>query len=195
MAERARDFVVGGVRLRFTILGAVQGVGFRPFVYRAAMRFGLAGHVENTGEGVVVEAEGSPAALEAFAQALAHEAPVQAKIRSVTREVLKPLGSRDFVIRDSVAGHARSAVVLPDLATCDACLAEVFDPANRRHLYPFTNCTDCGPRYSILRDLPYDRARTTMSAFAMCADCAREYADPGDRRFHAEPVACPVCGP
>lgn len=195
MAERAREFSAGRARLRFMIRGAVQGVGFRPFIYRTATRLGVTGHVENTGEGVVVEAEGAPSLLEAFAQALANDAPVQAHVRSVVREVLQPLGSRNFVIRDSVAGRARSAVVLPDIATCDACLAEIFDPANRRHLYPFTNCTDCGPRYSILRDLPYDRARTTMAAFPMCADCAREYADPGDRRFHAEPTACPVCGP
>ena len=182
-------------RLRLTIGGAVQGVGFRPFVYRLATRLGLAGLAANTGDGVVVEIEGSVDAVEAFADALRDGAPAQAEIRSIVRQVLAPLGEQDFLIRESDVAPARATIMLPDLATCDACLAECFDPANRRHLYPFTNCTDCGPRYSILNDLPYDRARTTMASFPMCGACAAEYADPADRRFHAEPVACPTCGP
>lgn len=195
MPERALSSSAESKRLRFTIRGAVQGVGFRPFVYRTAKRYRLTGHVANTGDGVIVETEGSPGALEAFARALEEEAPPRASVRSIVRQVLGRRGDSDFVIRESIATSEHSAVVLPDLATCDACLEEIFDPANRRYLYPFTNCTDCGPRYSILLDLPYDRARTTMSRFSMCEDCAREYGDPEDRRFHAEPVACPACGP
>ncbi|EED34274.1 (NiFe) hydrogenase maturation protein HypF [Luminiphilus syltensis NOR5-1B] len=195
MTERARSLPSDRVRLRFEIGGAVQGVGFRPFVFRTARHFGVTGHVANTGDGVIVEAEGAPCALEAFAQALQGSAPAPAQLRSFRCQSIALRGDSDFVIGDSTVGVQRDAVLLPDLATCRLCLEDIFDPENRRYLYPFTNCTACGPRYSILCELPYDRANTTMSGFSMCAECAREYADPQDRRFHAEPIACDTCGP
>ncbi len=181
-------------RRRFRIRGVVQGVGFRPFVYGLATRATLGGFVLNDGDGVVVEAEGDPAALDAFAAALRADAPALARVESVVAEPLAPAGETAFRIETSVpAGGA--ALVPPDVATCDDCLRELFDPADRRYRYPFTNCTQCGPRFTIVRAVPYDRPNTTMAAFAMCADCRREYEDPLDRRFHAEPIACPVCGP
>lgn len=195
MTEPVRKLATEQGRLRFELRGAVQGVGFRPFVYRLAKQLGLTGHVANTADGIVIEAEGNSAVLEKFERALQTSPPAHAEVRSITRQVLLQRDDDEFVIRQSMAGSTRSAIVLPDLATCDACLGEIFDPSNRRFLYPFTNCTECGPRYSILLDLPYDRANTAMSPFEMCMDCAREYGDPGDRRFHAEPVACPACGP
>ena len=182
-------------RVRFTIRGAVQGVGFRPFIYRAATQLGLAGYVENTGSGVRVEVEGPAGVLAAFARTVEDRSPYQADVRSIEQHPIDPRGDGPFVIRDSAVTSERGTDIVPDLATCDACLDDIFNPGNRRYLYPFTNCTNCGPRYSILRDLPYDRARTTMSGFAMCADCGSEYDNPADRRFHAEPIACPACGP
>lgn len=172
----------------------MQGVGFRPHVHRLATRCGLAGFVSNDGEGVVIEVEGHEASLEAFAAALAADAPPLARIDSVTAVRIPVLGERDFVVARSRAdGHA--ALIPPDVATCDACLAELFDPADRRYRYPFLNCTDCGPRFTIVVGTPYDRPLTTMARFELCADCRREYEDPSDRRFHAEPIACPACGP
>ena len=172
--------------------GVVQGVGFRPFVYRLATRGHLGGFVLNDGDGVVVEVEGSTDALDEFVEALVHEAPPLARVASLTSERTAALGERAFVVAQShVAG--RSALVPPDVATCDACLAELFDPADRRYRYPFLNCTDCGPRFTIVRGIPYDRPLTTMAGFPLCADCRREYEDPADRRFHAEPIACPAC--
>jgi hydrogenase maturation protein HypF len=183
------------VRLRLDIGGAVQGVGFRPFVYRLAHRFRLGGWVENTASGVRLEAEGDGPALTAFRHAVEHELPVNAAITAIVQEWIAPLGETTFVIRSSATEGAHLAQILPDLATCDDCLRELFDPADRRHRYPFINCTHCGPRYSIVEAVPYDRARTSMRHFPMCPACRREYDDPLDRRFHAEPNACPVCGP
>ena len=180
----------------YIIGGQVQGVGFRPFVYRAATRHGLTGHVGNTSDGVRVEVQGSDEALAAFAHALEHGLPPLARITSLRREEL-PLadGETAFAIAHSEGRHGHAVLVSPDVATCGNCLADMRDPANRRYRYPFTNCTDCGPRYTITRSIPYDRATTSMSCFPLCPDCAAEYNDPLDRRFHAQPNACPVCGP
>jgi hydrogenase maturation protein HypF len=182
------------LRLRVTIRGAVQGVGFRPFVYRLAHEMGLAGWVNNSSAGVFVEAEGSEPDLRQFLARLENEKPAIALIQSLEAVFLDPVGFSGFEIRESTGGEKR-ALVMPDLATCPACVAEIFDPGNRRFRYPFTNCTNCGPRFSIIASLPYDRPATTMARFAMCAACQREYHDPGDRRFHAQPNACPDCGP
>jgi hydrogenase maturation protein HypF len=181
-------------RIRLRVRGVVQGVGFRPFVHRLATRRGLAGFVLNDGDGVVVEIEGPAAAVESFAEALEQEAPPLARIDSVTAELVPALGERGFVVAES-RPSGRSALVPPDVATCDACLAELFDPDDRRYRYPFLNCTDCGPRFTIVVGVPYDRPLTTMAGFPLCDDCRREYEDPSDRRFHAEPIACPACGP
>jgi len=181
-------------RRRFRITGVVQGVGFRPFAFALAHAHELGGFVLNDGEGVIVEAEGAPEALDRFVAALCADAPALARVESVAAEALAPVGQRDFVIAPSVATAGR-ALIPPDVATCDDCLRELFDPADRRHRYPFINCTRCGPRFTIVRAVPYDRPNTTMAPFAMCPDCAREYADPADRRFHAEPIACRECGP
>ena len=181
-------------RRRFRARGVVQGVGFRPFVYGLARRHGLAGFVLNDGAGVVVEAEGDPVALDAFAAALREEAPPLAHVASVAAEAVLPLGAAGFAIAESAATGG-TALVPPDVATCDACLQELFDPADRRYRYPFVNCTQCGPRLTIVTAVPYDRPNTTMAGFPLCDDCRREYEDPRDRRFHAEPIACPVCGP
>jgi hydrogenase maturation protein HypF len=181
-------------RRRFRILGVVQGVGFRPFVYRLARSHGLGGFVLNDGAGVVVEAEGERAALDAFATALRSSAPSLARVGAIAAETLPVRGDTEFRIEASAAS-GRSALVPADVATCDDCLRELFDPADRRYRYPFVNCTQCGPRFTIVRAVPYDRPNTTMAAFPLCAECRREYEDPADRRFHAEPVCCPACGP
>jgi hydrogenase maturation protein HypF len=181
-------------RRRFRVRGVVQGVGFRPFVFGLAMRHGLAGFVLNDGEGVVVEAEGDEAALDAFAQSLHAEAPPLARVDSVVAEPQLASGERGFEIVASRPTGA-TALIPPDVATCDDCLGELFDPGDRRYRYPFLNCTQCGPRFTIVRGVPYDRSRTTMAGFELCAECRREYEDPADRRFHAEPTCCPACGP
>ena len=174
----------------------MQGVGFRPFVHRLAHAHGVAGFVLNDGEGVVIEAEGPSTALDAFAAAVVDAAPALARVSSLVAERIEPRGELEFAIRISEgAAVSAGAVIPPDTATCEDCLRELFDPADRRYRYPFLNCTQCGPRLTIVRSVPYDRARTTMASFELCADCRREYEDPGDRRFHAEPIACPVCGP
>jgi len=182
-------------RLRVAVRGAVQGVGFRPFVYRLATDLGLRGWVLNSTSGVRIEVEGEAAALEAFRLRLEREKPPRAFIQSVEASYLDPAGYAGFAIRESDASGERRALVLPDIATCPDCLREVLDPSDRRHRYPFTNCTHCGPRYTIIEALPYDRRQTTMKAFVMCPTCRSEYDDPSDRRFHAQPNACPVCGP
>ncbi|MCL5097438.1 MAG: carbamoyltransferase HypF [Candidatus Omnitrophica bacterium] len=181
-------------RLRICLRGAVQGVGFRPFVFRLAGELGVAGWVSNSAQGVAIEVEGAPAQLKAFLLRLERDKPPRSFIQSLESSWLDPLGYSDFKIRASTVGE-RTALVLPDIATCPECRREIFDPDNRRYRYPFTNCTHCGPRYSIIRALPYDRAHTTMRGFVMCAECAAEYANPADRRFHAQPNACPRCGP
>ncbi|MCU0722207.1 MAG: carbamoyltransferase HypF [Planctomycetes bacterium] len=182
-------------RRRYVVAGTVQGVGFRPFVYRIAVARGLAGWVRNEPGGVQIEVEGPPDALDGFARDLEESAPPHARIASVGESRLEPAGLRGFAIEESGLGEAAAALIPPDIATCPDCLAEMDDPADRRRGYPFINCTNCGPRYTIVRAVPYDRPWTTMAAFPMCADCRREYEDPADRRFHAEPVACPACGP
>ena len=182
-------------RLRVLIRGAVQGVGFRPFVYRLARAHGLRGWVLNEARGVEIEAEGPEAALTKFLLALETERPPLAVIQSLEHSFLDPVGLGEFAIRHSEEGGEKTVLVLPDIATCEACLREVRDPEDRRHRYPFTNCTHCGPRATIVESLPYDRPRTSMRRFPLCTDCAREYADPADRRFHAQPVACANCGP
>ncbi len=182
-------------RLRLEIKGAVQGVGFRPFVYRLARELELGGWVVNDGRGVRIEVEGPGGEVERLLDRLPREVPPRALVHSIEPSWLEPLGENDFRIEASDAGGAKTAFVLPDVATCDDCLAEVFDAGDRRHLYPFTNCTNCGPRYTIIRALPYDRPSTTMARFVMCPECQAEYSDPLDRRFHAQPNACPRCGP
>ncbi len=182
-------------RLRVVIGGAVQGVGFRPFVHRLAKALTLSGWVENASHGVVVELEGEAPSLEAFLLSLEQERPPRAFIQSLEFSFLDPVGFTGFEIRESDSAGDPTTLMLPDIAVCDDCLRELFDPADRRYRYPFTNCTNCGPRFSIIEALPYDRANTSMRAFVMCPDCAREYGDPADRRFHAQPNACPACGP
>ncbi len=182
-------------RRRITVRGVVQGVGFRPYVYTRATGLGLAGHVTNTPEGVVAEVEGAPAAVTAFCDRLAADAPPLAVVDAVDHRRVPVAGGTGFTIVASRTGGPARTLVPPDVATCADCLAELADPADRRHRHPFITCTHCGPRFTIVTGLPYDRAHTTMAAFAMCPDCAREYADPADRRFHAQPVACPACGP
>ncbi|MFH8410099.1 carbamoyltransferase HypF [Streptomyces sp. NPDC018019] len=199
------------VRVGFRVEGIVQGVGFRPFVYAAASRLALSGLVANDPAGVHIEVEGPDEAVTRFRGLLESQAPPLAVIERITARPLPPAGdtTAGFTIEASRAADAapprspglppgpppHRTLVPPDIATCDDCLRELLDPADRRHRYPFINCTNCGPRYTIIRDLPYDRARTTMAGFPMCADCAAEYADPADRRFHAQPVCCPACGP
>ena len=183
------------IRLRLQIEGLVQGVGFRPFVYRLAREVGLAGWVCNSGTGVTLEIEGPQAVVNAFRSRLSTELPPLARLGRVGAETRGCLGKSGFTIRQSADAEAPTALVLPDMATCTDCLAEIRDAANRRFRYPFTNCTNCGPRFSIIEQLPYDRANTTMRGFAMCPACQREYDDPADRRFHAQPNACPDCGP
>ena len=185
----------GRVRSEVRVEGIVQGVGFRPFVHQLASRLGLSGLVGNDAGGVFAEVEGAPRAVEAFVRALTLEAPPLAVVDRVTTRPLPVLGEDGFAIAPSVPGGERTALVSADSATCADCLRELRDPADRRHRYPFVNCTNCGPRCTIVRDVPYDRPNTTMASFAMCADCAREYHDPADRRFHAQPVCCPACGP
>ena len=182
-------------RRRLDIEGVVQGVGFRPFVYNLARRHGLAGWTANAGDGLCIEVEGDDVAISDFADNLLRSAPPLARIDTVRQSDLAAKGDATFVIAESRSTVSAPMIVPPDVGTCDRCLAEVRDPTNRRYRYPFTNCTDCGPRFSIIRALPYDRANTTMADFTMCPDCAAEYADPADRRYHAQPNACPVCGP
>ena len=182
-------------RRRVLVRGVVQGVGFRPYVYGLATELALVGHVTNTPEGVVAEVEGSVAAVARFCDRLAVQAPPLARVESVDHHELPAAGGEAFTILASRSGGPVRTLVSPDTATCADCLAELADPADRRHRHPFVNCTHCGPRFTIVTGVPYDRANTTMAAFPMCPDCAREYADPTDRRFHAQPVACPSCGP
>ncbi len=180
----------------YRVTGAVQGVGFRPFVFRVAQEMGLAGWVRNDAHGVIIQATGSPETLDRFERALRGEAPAPASVREVrTIESVTGGTAGPFLILDSENDGAATAQVLPDLATCPDCLDEILNPAERRYRYPFTNCTRCGPRFSILLRIPYDRPNTTMAAFTMCPACRAEYENPADRRFHAQPIACPACGP
>jgi hydrogenase maturation protein HypF len=182
-------------RTRVRVEGTVQGVGFRPYVYRLAGLQGLAGFVLNDPHGVLLEVEGSPSAVEEFLARLGPEAPPLAAIERVLTEEREPHGDSGFAILDSPRGGAPDAPVTPDSATCPDCLRELLDPGDRRYRYPFINCTNCGPRFTIVRGIPYDRPFTTMAGFTMCARCRAEYEDPADRRFHAQPNACAQCGP
>lgn len=183
------------VRRRIRLDGIVQGVGFRPFVYRLAQEFGVTGFVRNESGGVLIEAEGAPDLLDAFEQRVLTAHPPHARVVHHVTSPLAPLGSLDFTIQFSTAGAAESTFISPDLAVCPECLREMRNPGDRRFRHPFLNCTRCGPRYSIVSSLPYDRSRTSMALFPMCAACRREYEDLTDRRFHAQPTACPQCGP
>ncbi|WP_198681643.1 carbamoyltransferase HypF [Kribbella rubisoli] len=182
------------VRTRVLVTGVVQGVGFRPFVYSLARELGLSGQVGNTASGVVAEVEGPDAAVSDFADRIRVDAPPLAVVSTVAMESLPVAGGTEFTILDSTAGAGRT-LVSPDVATCADCWSEFADPSDRRYRHPFISCTNCGPRFTIITGLPYDRPATTMSGFPLCPDCAREYADPADRRFHAQPIACPACGP
>ncbi len=182
-------------RRRIEVRGIVQGVGFRPAMHRHATSLGLVGFVGNDGHGVFVEVEGAPAAVDRFVADVEAVAPPLALVEQVTSAPAPLRGEREFLIVESDRTASASTLVSPDVAPCAACLAELHDPADRRYRYPFVNCTDCGPRYSIIRALPYDRPLTTMAGFAMCEPCTAEYHDPTDRRFHAQPTCCPDCGP
>jgi len=196
MRARLNDAgTVERVRSRILVRGAVQGVGFRPFVHRQATALGLAGWVINSSQGVVVEAEGDPERIGALVRKIREGPPANSIVESVETRAIPAYWDDGFEIRASDAAGACTAQVLPDFATCADCLAELADPSDRRYRYPFINCTHCGPRYSIIEDIPYDRARTSMLRFAMCLTCRAEYDNPADRRFHAEPNACADCGP
>jgi hydrogenase maturation protein HypF len=187
--------VSANIRTLVRVEGVVQGVGFRPYVYALATRLGLAGHVGNDSAGVFIEVEGPPPRVGDFLASLAPEAPPLARIERVRTTAIDPNGAAGFRIAPSDPAGLRHALVSADSATCADCLAELADPADRRFGYPFINCTNCGPRFTIVRDVPYDRPLTTMAGFVMCAECATEYHDPSDRRFHAQPVCCSACGP
>ena len=182
-------------RVRARVEGVVQGVGFRPFVHRLAHEHALAGWVRNDERGVLLEVEGEVGTVECFLERLAGEPPPLAVVERVRNELLHPNGEDGFRILGSGREGEPAALVSPDVAPCEECLAELFDPGDRRYRYPFINCTNCGPRFTIVRGVPYDRPLTTMAAFALCATCLAEYEDPANRRFHAQPNACPACGP
>jgi hydrogenase maturation protein HypF len=182
-------------RLRISVAGIVQGVGFRPFIYRIAHREALTGFVLNNPQGVEIEVEGELRRLSAFLSAIVNEKPVQARVDTMTANFVDTRDDTEFIIEESSASAERTTLISPDIATCEDCLKEMKDAGDRRYRYPFTNCTNCGPRYTIIRSVPYDRRNTTMNVFPLCPECGREYTDPLNRRFHAEPNACPVCGP
>ena len=187
--------MTGRHRRRIRVHGVVQGVGFRPFVYTTAASAGLSGSVRNDSAGAVIEVEGEPGDIDGFLDRLRGDAPPLAVIEAVEVQSIPTIGGTGFRIVDSSSSQGGRTLVSPDVAMCADCDAEQRDPANRRYRHPFVNCTNCGPRFTIIAGVPYDRANTTMAAFPMCADCAAEYADPADRRFHAQPVCCPLCGP
>ncbi len=182
-------------RLKVIIHGVVQGVGFRPFIYRLASEYNFKGWVMNSSEGVFMEIEGEKEKLNEFLLRIEKEKPPRSYIQSLEYSFLDLVGYNKFEIRDSDKSGRKTTLILPDIATCNECLSDIFSPNNRRYLYPFTNCTNCGPRFSIIESLPYDRPNTTMKNFVMCKDCQNEYENPEDRRFHAQPNACPQCGP
>ncbi|KAB7755408.1 carbamoyltransferase HypF [Mycolicibacterium mucogenicum] len=182
-------------RVRICARGVVQGVGFRPFVYTTAATLGLSGSVRNDSSGAIIEVEGDSGAIGQFLDRLTNHPPPLAVIESVEKQEVPPRGGTGFVITDTTNSAGGRTLASPDVAMCDDCAAEQRDPDNRRYRHPFVNCTNCGPRFTIIASLPYDRAATTMADFPMCSECAREYHDPADRRFHAQPVCCPQCGP
>ncbi|MFA4835099.1 MAG: carbamoyltransferase HypF, partial [Dehalococcoidia bacterium] len=187
---------VPGLKLaEISVQGIVQGVGFRPYIFRLAQDCHLTGWVRNTSGSVEIEVEGHDSEIDGFLADLEAKAPPQAFIERLTVTFHPPRGYTDFVIKGSFPNEGQYQLISPDIATCKDCLSEVFSTKDRRYRYPFTNCTNCGPRFTIIEDIPYDRANTTMRRFRMCPDCRREYDDPSDRRFHAQPNACPDCGP
>lgn len=192
IACQSRDEVV---RRRIELAGVVQGVGFRPFVYKLASTWGIKGYVLNSGEGVVIDAEGKRGNLEQFLRELKDNPPPLSNITHYHQIEMLPAGYTVFEIIDSIAGNKKEVLVPPDVAVCAECAREIFNPADRHYCYPFTNCTNCGPRFTIIREVPYDRPKTSMSSFQMCSLCESEYHNPGDRRFHAQPIACSACGP
>ena len=181
--------------VHISVRGVVQGVGFRPFVYQLATKYNLKGWVCNTSEDVKIEVDGEAEAIEQFLLALREQAPPRANIEDITTTHHPPANYEKFEIRHSITEEGKYQLISPDIATCQDCLREILSPDDRRHRYPFTNCTNCGPRFTIIEDIPYDRPRTTMHCFQMCPECQREYDDPLNRRFHAQPNACPKCGP
>src|SRR3989338_5459030 len=181
--------------MRILVKGTVQGLGFRPFIYKLATELHLKGWVSNSADGVIVEVEGPAAVLEIFLKRIREESPPHAVIRTLAHSFCDHAGYSDFKIRPSLSPGEKTAPILPDLAACEDCLQEVFNPKDRRYLYPFTNCTHCGPRFTIMESITYDRARTSMKDFRMCPACENEYLNPLNRRFHAQPNACPGCGP
>jgi len=182
-------------RAQINIKGIVQGVGFRPFIYNLAKKYNLSGYVLNNTSGVSIEVEGERSVIKEFIDKVRSQPPPQAEIFEIRSQHVEPIGYNDFTIRESENHTERFVPISPELATCDECLKELFDQSDRRYRYPFINCTNCGPRFTIVKDIPYDRKFTTMSPFVMCEKCQREYDDPADRRFHAQPNACPKCGP
>lgn len=194
-ASTAGQAPAGRVRYRLAVRGQVQGVGFRPYVYRLATGMHLVGHVSNNTTGALIEVQGTEPELARFCEELVRQLPPLARIVELKREAISPLGEAGFTIHHSDATGAAEAHVTVDACICDDCLREMLDPADRRYRYPFINCTNCGPRYTIVQRIPYDRPNTTMAGFAMCGPCRKEYENPLDRRFHAQPIACPVCGP
>ncbi|MGE5752047.1 MAG: Sua5/YciO/YrdC/YwlC family protein, partial [Deltaproteobacteria bacterium] len=183
------------IAVRLQIRGVVQGVGFRPFVYRIAVQCGLRGSVTNTPGSVAIHLEGGPGAIRRFRERFREELPPAARVARATERRVKPEGIPRFTIEKSEQEGIALSTIPPDIALCPACHRELLDPGDRRHGYPFINCTNCGPRFTIVSRLPYDRENTSMSVFPLCPLCRREYEDPSDRRFHAEPNACPACGP
>jgi len=183
--------------VKITVNGVVQGVGFRPFVYRMAHKYGLNGYVKNLGDaGVEIVVEGETQQIRKFISDLKFHAPPLARVHEIEEELLPFHGFRNFTIQESSRGKGGGkSIIPPDVAICDDCLKELFNPKDRRYMYPFIVCTNCGPRFSIIESLPYDRENTSMDEFPMCEECRREYEDPLNRRYHAEPICCPTCGP
>ncbi|WP_319576401.1 acylphosphatase [uncultured Desulfobacter sp.] len=180
---------------KIEISGVVQGVGFRPFLFGLACAHHLCGHVSNTSSGVALFIQGKPENLDAFLLDIPEKKPLLSQISNMVSTDMQPLDLTDFTIIKSRDARTKSALISPDVGVCPNCLKEMQDPADRQFEYPFINCTNCGPRYTIIQDIPYDRPNTSMKSFAMCPDCRKEYEDPLNRRFHAQPNACPVCGP
>jgi len=195
MSTPYKGRISGMERVKVRIRGIVQGVGFRPFIYSLANRYSLKGFVLNDTKGVVIEAEGERPLLKKFLSRLRQEAPPLSRIKEILTQELPPLGYKDFYIKPSAPRKERFVLISPDIATCEKCLRELFDPQDRRFGYPFINCTNCGPRFTIIKDIPYDRDKTTMKEFPMCKECQGEYDNPLNRRFHAQPNCCPECGP
>jgi len=183
------------IRKKLLIKGIVQGVGFRPFVYRLASELNLSGSVGNTEGGATIEIEGDELLSEKFMHGLKNELPLLARIDSIEEQILRPAYKKSFEIVQSVKGSLKTALLPPDVTVCERCKDDIDDPNSRYYSYFLTTCTECGPRYSIIRRVPYDRANTSMSVFEMCDRCKEEFSDPKNRRYHAQPISCPECGP